>query len=221
MPSVPVRARSEMRTMAHFSGPHLILVGVDGSAASLEALRWAAAEAELRHAEIVAVRSWRARRDWMAPYAGAARLPAPDREYEQARCALAADVAAVLGHAPRVPVRQELAVGEPARALLDRAAGADLLVLGGHRWDSAETDVIGPVRAACLRHAPCPVVFVAPSAGQDRARAKIWHHPQEGRTVSDPMALASAVGPGEGGARCHEGHQDGDERPPAIHGPRP
>ncbi|MFA1541775.1 universal stress protein [Actinomadura monticuli] len=205
--------------MTDFSGSHRILVGVDGSAASLQALRWAAAEAELRHTGIVAVRCWRARRDRVAPYAGAGRLPSPDRECEQARRALAADVAAVLTHAPSVPVRRELVLGEPARVLLDRAAGADLLVLGGRRWDSTADDVIGPVRAACLRHAPCPVVFVAPGTGQERARPRIAHHPHEGRAASGPLAPASAASTGEGGAQGREGHQDGDE-PPASPRPR-
>ncbi|MEU8344865.1 universal stress protein [Spirillospora sp. NPDC048832] len=198
--------------MTYFSGTHRILVGVGGSAASLEALRWAAAEAVLRDAEVLAVRAWRARRDWMAPYAGAARLPTPARERERARRALAADVAAILGRVPQVPIRQELVFGETARALLDRAAGADLLVLGGRRWDSSVADVIGPVRAACLRHAPCPLVFVAPSTGQGRAGPQIGHHLHEG---SDPAALASAA---RTGVRSHEGHRDGDERPPATGG---
>ena len=133
--------------------PGRILVGVDGSPASLSALRWAASEARQRNAEVLAVRSWR---DRPAPYAITARRPPLDRERERARRALARDVQAVLGPEPAVRVHQELAYGHPARNLLHLAAKADVLVLGDTPTDR------GPVRTACLRMSPCPVVLVPP-----------------------------------------------------------
>ncbi|WP_067807176.1 universal stress protein [Actinomadura formosensis] len=150
--------------MRHSPGPVRILVGVDGSPASLSALRWAAGEAKQRHAEIVAVRSWRCLRDRTAPYAMAAHRPCHDRERERTRHALAADVRAVLGAEPPVRVHQELAYGDPVRTLLHLAAKADLLVLG----DAPAADG-GPIRMACRRMSPCPVVLVPPGpvAAQD------------------------------------------------------
>ena len=56
-----------------------------------------------------------------------------------------------------------------ARALLDRSAGAELLVLGTSRLaDQADqpSQAIGPVARACLRRAHCPVVMVAPDNPQ-------------------------------------------------------
>jgi hypothetical protein len=53
----------------------------------------------------------------------------------------------------------EVVDGLPARILLDRAAGADLLVIGGPSGQAA--DMLGPVAQVCLRHAPCPVVVVS------------------------------------------------------------
>src|SRR6266436_6309504 len=86
-----------------------IVVGVDGSADSVIALRWACREASIRGAEVHAV-------------------PAPDDDYggDDARMwqALLPDVAAA------VRVRTETAVGLVARVLLDRCKGADMLVLG-------------------------------------------------------------------------------------------
>lgn len=132
--------------------PHArILVGVDGSPASLSALRWAVSEARQRSAEVLAVRSWQGR---PAPYAIVARRPPLDRERERARRALARDVQAVLGPEPVVRVHQELAYGHPARNLLRLAAKADVLVLGDTPTER------GPVRTACLRMSPCPVVLV-------------------------------------------------------------
>jgi nucleotide-binding universal stress UspA family protein len=72
-------------------------------------------------------------------------------------------VRTVLGPAPAVPVTVEVIEGLAARVLLDRAAGAELLVLG--QAVGAGQDIIGPVARACLRHPPCPVVV----AGDDTA----------------------------------------------------
>lgn len=56
-------------------------------------------------------------------------------------------------------------VGEPpARALIERAAGAEMLVLGTSRppvQPGQPPLAIGPVARVCLRRAPCPVVMVA------------------------------------------------------------
>jgi nucleotide-binding universal stress UspA family protein len=135
-----------------------IVVGVNGSAGSLAALRWAVREAGLRDAALHVVRAWEDTAKRVAPYASHAFLPdsAEDRLSVEKR--LTADVANVLGPAPLVSVAVQMAEGLAARVLLDHAAGADLLVLGSatHRGP----DGIGPVARACLRHAPCPVVVV-------------------------------------------------------------
>ena len=151
----------------HPPAPARIVVGVDGSPASLTALHWAAGEAARRHAEILAVRSWHGRRDRL--------IASLDRERERARRALdvqrlldapaldaarralAADIRAVLGAEPPVRVRQELAFGNPVRTLLHLAAKADLLVLG----DAPRPR--GPVRTACLRMSACPVALIPPT----------------------------------------------------------
>ncbi|GAA0286004.1 hypothetical protein GCM10009527_097360 [Actinomadura nitritigenes] len=172
-----------------------IVVGVDGSAASLAALRWAADEAELRQAELVAVRIWRASREWLAPYAVAVARPSPGQEREQARSGLAADVRRTLGPAPRVPVRQELVHGEAARELIGRAAGARLLVLGGHRGGHSPEVPPGPVISACLRHPPCPVVLVPPVPVPEIADGTAGSRreaPHAGRTSPDVVSPASA-----------------------------
>jgi nucleotide-binding universal stress UspA family protein len=58
-----------------------------------------------------------------------------------------------------VPVTLEVAEGLATQVLLDRAAGAELLVLGG--VISTGRDAIGPVARDCLRHPPCPIVVVS------------------------------------------------------------
>lgn len=184
--------------MTHLPGTDRIVVGMDGTAASVAALRWAAGEAELRHAEIVAVRAWRASREWLAPYAVAAARPSPGQDRERARRGLAADVLRALGPAPRVQVHQELVRGEGAQALITRAAGARLLVLGGWRGEAPPEAPLGlgPVVSACLRHAPCPVVIVPPFSVPERPvhddSDGRWETERAGRTARDRMTLASA-----------------------------
>jgi nucleotide-binding universal stress UspA family protein len=67
--------------------------------------------------------------------------------------------------APGVKVRVEEVDGLPARVLLDRCAGADMLVLGTSSDVPGGLRSAGPVIRACLRRAACPVVVI--SAAQD------------------------------------------------------
>jgi nucleotide-binding universal stress UspA family protein len=148
------------------------VVGVDLSVASLGALRWAAGEAGLHGTRLQVVRACERARRWLAPYAAHSRLNVQDDEDRATAAAQLADaVQAVLGPAPSITVAMEVAEGLAARVLLDRAAGAELLVLGGAAH--AERDAIGPVARACLRHSPCPVVVVSMERPGARAQAAL------------------------------------------------
>jgi nucleotide-binding universal stress UspA family protein len=68
-------------------------------------------------------------------------------------------------------VQMELADGLPARVLIDRSVGAEMLVLGSAQPGGASTGrpatpsaqaraPLGPVARDCLHAAPCPVVVV-------------------------------------------------------------
>jgi nucleotide-binding universal stress UspA family protein len=142
----------------------LIAVGVDGSPASVAALRWAADLAQLRDAEIVVVRAWHVALASLAPYAPVSRRPTQEGERRRAEADLAGAMLTVLGPAPDVKATAALVCGPPARVLLDQCADADLLVLGGHHADSPLRQTVGPIAAACLRQAPCPVVIVTVAA---------------------------------------------------------
>ena len=135
-----------------------VVVGVNGSMASLAALRWAAREAGLREARLHVVRALDPARVQAAPYAGHARRLGPEQPGLPTNAMLQDLVHALLGRSPEVPVDAEVVDGLAAKVLIDRAAGADLLVLGDPA--TSQLEVIGPVARACLRHAPCPVVVV-------------------------------------------------------------
>jgi nucleotide-binding universal stress UspA family protein len=137
-----------------------IVVGVDGSAASVAGLRWAAGEARLRGAEMHAVSAWDGAERPRAPYAAISGVQSLDEGRAAAASLLAASVHAALGRRPQAALRAELVEGRAERVLLDRAAGAEMLVLGSTGRSARLQQVAGPVHRACLRGAPCPVVVV-------------------------------------------------------------
>src|SRR5580698_8282358 len=134
-----------------------IVVGVDGSAESAAALHWACREAALRGAEVHAVHVREANCHSLASYAAPAS-PSPEDEVEEIWRTAAAEHRSV-------QVRTEVADGLAARVLLDRCAGADMLILGTVSDVPGASRSAGPVIRACLRRAPCPVVVI--SAAQD------------------------------------------------------
>ena len=132
-----------------------IVAGVDGSAESAAALRWACREAALRRAEVHAIYVREAPYYSMASYAVPAQGYPGDVDADMMWKSVLPELAA------GVLVRTEVADGLAARVLLESCAGADMLVLGtagdmpGAGWSP------GPVIRACLRRAPCPVVVIS------------------------------------------------------------
>ena len=146
--------------MSPVRGTPRIVVGVDESPASLAALRWAAREAGLRATRLQVVCAWERARWRVAPYASRPHhLAGRDEDRATASARLEGAVRTTLGPAPAVPVTVEVTEGLATQVLLDRAAGAELLVLGGVA--STGRDAIGPVARDCLRHPPCPIVVVS------------------------------------------------------------
>jgi nucleotide-binding universal stress UspA family protein len=146
-----------------------ILVGIDGSPASVAAVRWAGREAQLRgmRVHVVYVRDRRLPTPHYAPQPRASeRVPGPAAGEK-----MQAVVREALGTQPPAGVQMELADGLPARVLIDRSVGAEMLVLGSAQPGGASAGgpatpaaqaraPLGPVARDCLHAAPCPVVVV-------------------------------------------------------------
>jgi nucleotide-binding universal stress UspA family protein len=130
-----------------------IVVGVDGSPASLDALRWAVRQAELTGASVEAVTSWSYPTSYGFPVIA-------NVDWEQgARTVLDQAIAAAVDESGP-PVRRRVVEGHPARALADVAAGADLLVVGSRGHGGFTGLLLGSVSEYVVTHAPCPVVVV-------------------------------------------------------------
>ena len=160
-----------------------IVVGVDGSAESVAALRWACIQASLSAAEVHAVLALEAACHRVASYA----VPAPRQisgSWGAAREALRQAVSEAASLFPGVSVRTEITEGLAARVLLDHAAHADMLVLGRTSHGSELYRGAGPVIRACLRAAPCPVVIISAADASQAPQADhvpaSWHRHLEG-----------------------------------------
>jgi nucleotide-binding universal stress UspA family protein len=143
-----------------------IVVAVDGSEASRDALRWAADEARLRTAPLVVVHAW----TFVAPQpfadpAGLA-LPAGDlpgqlsAESDAAQYALDEAVRDALGEQPDIEVEPKLVEGDAGEAIVGESAGAELVVVGSHGRSGITAALLGSVSRHVVSHAACPVVVV-------------------------------------------------------------
>lgn len=147
------RVRGEERTMS----TERIVVGVDGSTSSKQALRWAHTMADRLGAELVVVTTW------APPLASFGMLidkyptgSGVDIQSET-RAALEILVKETLGD---VQATLEVVEGQPATVLRDVAEGATLLVVGSRGHGAITGALLGSVSQYLVGHAHCPVVVV-------------------------------------------------------------
>ncbi len=133
----------------------VIVVGVDGSDPSKEALRWAAAQAELTGDELRVIMSWE-----IPSMAYWAPLPEGLDFEKETRAALHRAVIDVLGETPPFNVTEVVREGHPAPILLAESSNAELLVVGSRGHGEFTGMLIGSVSEHCVTHASCPVVVV-------------------------------------------------------------
>lgn len=143
---------------------HRIVVGVDGSAGSKTALRWAMTQARLTGATIEAVAVWQDPTmngyslGW-APgaYAGEDLAQIAQKNLDDTIDEVRA------GLEQPVEVGTRVLQGPAAMLLPEVAAGAQLLVVGSRGHGAFAGMVLGSVSQHCVQHLTCPVVVVPPS----------------------------------------------------------
>jgi nucleotide-binding universal stress UspA family protein len=138
-----------------------IVVGVDGSDASKQALHWAIDEARVHGARVTAVHAW----EPPAPVPEVAPMPTIDfvdfgaELRDGAEKLVAGMVDEVVGGDTSVTIEPVAVEASPAEALLDAARDADLLVVGSRGHGGFRALLLGSVSHQVAQHAPCPVVI--------------------------------------------------------------
>jgi nucleotide-binding universal stress UspA family protein len=140
----------------HLSTPSPeVVVGISDSAGGRAALRFAFAEAQLRGAELVAVRGWQ-----QSPLAavGSVRLPPLEGLLHDGERAIVDDcLAQVQPDFPDVKVRAEVAELSPDRALIEWSDHAALLVVGCRHEDGHRLSRLGPIGSWLLHNSKAPI----------------------------------------------------------------
>lgn len=142
--------------MAETLGTGRIVVGVDGSDASKEALRWAAAQARLTGFSVDAVIAWH-------PLVVFGMAPSTGQDFDvegTARTVLHDTLTKALSDGDPVEVRELVPAGPAAGVLIEAASGAELLVVGNRGHGGFMEALLGSVGQHCVHHSTCPVVIV-------------------------------------------------------------
>jgi nucleotide-binding universal stress UspA family protein len=149
-----------------------IVVGIDGSDASVDALRWALEQALLRDATVDVVHCW------ATPHLGTPLVavePAGtgipgDGFQAEAEATLDSAVARATDGLERsgVQLRKHLIEDAPARALIEAADGADMLVVGSRGRGGFAGLLLGSVSQQCVHHSRCPVVVFRHAAPEPK-----------------------------------------------------
>jgi nucleotide-binding universal stress UspA family protein len=140
-----------------------VVVGIDGTASSHDALAWAAEEATRRDAQLVVVHAWKVPVAASGPGWPLLTDTAPFAAAAQATVRRALEAFDTSGLPRGVATR--LVEGDAATALLKEASNAELLVVGSSRRSWLGELLFGSVGREVRRHASVPAVVVPPRRG--------------------------------------------------------
>jgi nucleotide-binding universal stress UspA family protein len=133
-----------------------VLVGIDGSPASELATEVAFEEASVRQVELVALHGWRD--------TSLFHYPGLDTEslQTQAEAVLAERLAGWQERYPDVTVRRVVVAEHPARALVQRAEEAQLVVVGSRGRGGLTGKLLGSVSTGVVHSVRVPVMVARP-----------------------------------------------------------
>jgi nucleotide-binding universal stress UspA family protein len=132
-----------------------IVVGVDGSDPSKEALRWAARIGVAIGARIEAVTAWEYPTSYGWPAYGDDWRPDADAD-----AVLRETLDQVFGDDRPAGLEARVCHGHARQVLLDTADGTAMLVVGSRGHGGFTGLLLGSVSSACAEHAHCPVLVV-------------------------------------------------------------
>jgi nucleotide-binding universal stress UspA family protein len=175
-----------------------VVVGIDGSPGARAALRTALVEAAARGADLEVVSAYPVVLPWTAGVPDLQQMRADARTrarafLDEVRAELMVDGGPDPGAGA---VRLVVQGGPPAPVLVERAAGADLLVVGSRGRRAVRSLLLGSVALHCVTHASCPVLV---AHGDPGGAADHGRHVAVGLDGSD--AALAALREGVAGAR--------------------
>jgi nucleotide-binding universal stress UspA family protein len=132
-----------------------IVVGVDGSPSSKQALSWAARLAPTIGAHVQAVIAW----SFPQTYGWPVMVDGWRPEVDAAKV-LEDALDEVFGPHRPPDLETLIAEGQPGKVLLGAGEGAEMLVVGSRGHGGFAGLLLGSVSAACAEHARCPVLVV-------------------------------------------------------------
>src|SRR5690606_28025456 len=134
-----------------------VVVGIDGSEHSREALRWAVEAATARRTSVRAVMAWsylaQPGPDGPAPFH-------PEFQERDVRSTLEEVLRTTVPDGAETPVQAVAVLDLAAHALLEQAADAQLLVVGARGLGGLRGLLLGSVSQQVVHHAHLPVVVV-------------------------------------------------------------
>lgn len=150
----PVAVVSSASATDAVSAHKPVLVGVDGTANSVPAIRLAFEEASWRKVGVVALHAWDDTGETVLPSEGG------DVTRQQEDELLAERLAGFGECYPDVSVRRALVRDRPVRSLLAEAEYAQLIVTGSHGHGGFTGMLLGSTSAALLPSVSCPMIVV-------------------------------------------------------------
>lgn len=153
-------ARCPVAVVPRLGVPHAggVVVGCDGSADSLAAITFAAAEAERLGEELTVLLAWQEPAMYSASDYFAVDLAGGIEE--QSRLVLAESVAGLATTHPDLVVHQRMERGQPGALLVEATATARLTVVGSRGRTGLARVLLGSISHTLLLHADGPVVVV-------------------------------------------------------------
>jgi nucleotide-binding universal stress UspA family protein len=140
-----------------------IVVGVDGSDGSKQALEWAAAEAKLRELPLTVLLAWHIPSGLYAGGAWTALTPELKEDVERRANQRLEETCAAVGSAlDGLEVKCSVVRGLAPQALIEAAQKATMLVVGTRGHGGFVGLLLGSVSQQCAHHSPCPIVIVPP-----------------------------------------------------------
>jgi len=142
-----------------------VVVGIDGSPHSMEAAHFAAEEALGSGAELTLIHASRTHSGWLTSSTLGPWIAT--RDHTAGRMILESAVTSLRARYIHLTVCDRLETeNAPAKALIDAAHDAQMLVVGSRGSGAVQHALMGSVTQDVLLHVPCPLILTRPAEGR-------------------------------------------------------